>query len=275
MNGNRPRGRRATRFVKVEGAGNDFVLLDQRAGSRRRPGRPDIQNLLDRHRGVGADGLLLLGESSNGLDTVVGYWNSDGEPAEFCGNGARCVAQYLLGLEPEREQLRFQLGRVEVEARRATDGRVAILHPMPRFLSLPQQGPRVPPGVIASWVDSGVPHWLLPVPAVDGFNLAEWGPMIRTHPSVGPRGTNVDAVEVTPEWIRVRSWERGVEGETQACGTGLLAAGFWAHRRLGRAFPIELRSLSGDLFQAFVSEDRDGLWLEGPARTVFRGEVDF
>src|SRR5690606_35909205 len=271
----RQRGRRATRFVKLEGAGNDFVLVDHRSKGGRNPGLPEIRWLLDRHRGVGGDGLLLLLSPTEGNDVEVRYWNAAGEPAGFCGNGARCVAHHLFSTEPSKETLRFRLGRVEVEAKRSRDGRIDIRHPMPRFLTVPQQGPRVPAGVNPVWIDSGVPHWLLPVRAVDAFDLGTWGPMIRSHPSLGPRGTNVDAIEIGPEWIRVRSWERGVEGETQACGSGLLAAAFWAWRVLGRDFPLELRSRSGDRFEASLAENETGIWLEGPARTVFTGCVDF
>jgi diaminopimelate epimerase len=262
------------RFLKVEGAGNDFVLIDGRRGPAPRLSRSRIRALLDRHRGIGGDGLLLLELAATPERTQVRYWNADGGRADFCGNGARCVALRLLSEAPGDGEVRFRLGRVAVRARRAPAGRIAVLHPVPRELALPARPPEGPRGIRPVWINSGVPHWILPVPRVDDFNLERWGPALRVSPRLGRAGTNVDAVEIRAGQVHVRTWERGVEGETQACGSGILAAAFWAWRRAGIPPPIRLRSRGGDRFRMMPGGQDPGLWVEGPAKIVFGGTLN-
>ncbi|MEZ4650661.1 MAG: diaminopimelate epimerase [Candidatus Eisenbacteria bacterium] len=274
---------RVVPFEKLDGAGNDFVLL--RAPSPA-PDTETIRRLLHRHHGIGGDGLLYLrtGDRLHAddaeLDAAADYWNSDGGRAEYCGNGARCVAAVLLGERPEDAVVRFRLSDVLVRACR--DGepgsdRYAVAHPIPRRHDCPSEivglastlGLLEPPTLF----DSGVPHLVLVAEDARSFDLDRWAPIFRAHPSLGAAGANVDVVSVKPAEGRfyVRTFERGVEGETLACGSGLLAVG--THIRARDGVPsVALQSASGAVFR--VWEEADDAFLSGPARRVFRGEVD-
>jgi diaminopimelate epimerase len=278
------------RFLKVDGAGNDFVVLDVRGGPLPRLTRRQVQSLLDRRRGVGGDGLLLVSDGVRGGEARAVFRNPDGGAASFCGNGARCVALLLLG-ETRKERVTFDLGRVRVEARRSRRGRVSVLVPHPRALPVPAGRPpvRLPLGLRVQegrppasarrlvagggWYDSGVPHWIVPVKSVDALDLAALARPLRAWRALGPAGTNVDAVEICGRLVRVRTWERGVEGETLACGSGLVAAGYWAATARGVALPLTLATSGGDRLRLESDPAGRGLWLEGPARVVFSGTL--
>ncbi len=271
-------------FLKVDGAGNDFVLLDVRGGAMPRLSRATVRDLLDRHRGVGGDGLLLVGDGAVVGEPRVLFRNSDGGAASFCGNGARCVALVLLG-ETRMERVAFSLGRVRVEARRSRPDRVSVLVPHPRLLPVPAglppvrflNGARPPRGARQAaadiWYDTGVPHWIVPVTSIDALDFAALARPLRAWSALGPGGTNVDAVEICGRMLRVRTWERGVEGETLACGSGLVAAGYWASTACGLALPLTLATAGGDRLRLDSDPADRGLWLEGPARVVFSGRL--
>jgi diaminopimelate epimerase len=283
-------------FLKVDGAGNDFVLLDARGGGLPRLARAAVRDLLDRHRGVGGDGLLVIGDGPVNEGPRVLFRNPDGGAASFCGNGARCVALVLLR-DTRMERMAFRLGRVRVEARRSRPGRVSVLVPYPRLLPVPAgrppvsaakgarpprggpspRGARPPQGgrraAAGAWYDTGVPHWIVPVASVDNLDLAALARPLRAWTALGPGGTNVDAVEIRGRVLHVRTWERGVEGETLACGSGLVAAGYWGSIARGLAFPLTLATAGGDRLRLDVDAAGRGLWLEGPARVVFAGRL--
>ena len=270
-------------FEKLDGAGNDFVLLRAPAPI---PDAEMIRRLLHRHHGIGGDGLLYLrtGDRLHAddaeLDAAADYWNSDGGRAEYCGNGARCVAAVLLVDRADDYTVRFRLSDVLVRARRdgdAREGRYAVAHPIPRRHDCPSEiiglastlGLLEPPTLF----DSGVPHLVLVTEDPRSFDLERWAPIFRSHPSLGAAGANVDIVSAKPTEGRffVRTFERGVEGETLACGSGLLAVG--THLRARDGDPsVTLQSASGAVFRVW-EEDSDA-YLAGPARRVFHGEVD-
>ncbi len=280
------------RFHKAHGAGNDFVILDGRKGDLQPPSRRQIRALLDRRRGIGGDGLLFLAARPDLAAVSVRYWNADGSPAAFCGNGARCAAALILGKGPVAEAS-LLFGRRIYRARRSGPGRIRLGLPVPRLMRIPDP---VPPGVdefwsaeeirvesagedrglrgkpsAAAWIDSGVPHFILPVPDVEKADIARLAVPVRFWPGPGPRGTNVDLVsEASGEW-RVRTWERGVEGETPACGSGLAAAGFYAAFLMGRPLPVRLRSAGGDTFVLDGDPGGKLVWLNGPACIVYSG----
>lgn len=261
-------------FLKVEGAGNDFVLLDARRRKLPSLSSSFIRRLLDRHRGIGGDGLLVLSREASG-STRVRYWNADGGAAAFCGNGARCVAHLLLRESRGAREVGFVFGRKRLRARRGAPQRVAVLVPMPKPLRLPRRSPPQPGRIRRwAWIDSGVPHWCFQAARVDALDLAAVAPPLRRWKALGPAGTNVDAVEILREVVHVRTWERGVEGETQACGSGLVAAGFFAVESLGARYPVTLRSRGGDAFRMWPEDGGEGLWLEGPARVAFAGTFE-
>ncbi len=295
------RARPPREFWKVEGGGNDFVLLDARGADRAQrtpPSASSIRRWLDRHRGIGADGLLQIDRVRGEIQ--VRYWNSDGGRAAFCGNGARCVALFLLretgdeASDPGRQEIdtvSFRFGAAPLVARRvganriysgvaagsSRADRVALRLPAPRERRprLPASRVPNPPSAIAAqarWLHAGVPHWIAHVPDVDRIDVAKWGARIRSAAPFGRAGTNVDFVSWEGRTLVVRTFERGVEGETLACGSGLLSAAAWAISVGGGRLPVTLRSRGGDRFVARAGEP-GSLWLEGPVRIVFRGEV--
>jgi diaminopimelate epimerase len=259
-------------FLKVDGAANDFVLIDLRGGSDCRFPRRGVQALLDRHRGVGGDGLLVVTDGKDPREPHVRFYNPDGRIAAFCGNGARCVAFVLLGSK-RRERVCFRFGRLRIEAFRSGAGRASVLVPCPRPVPLPGSKPPDPRAAAGGWYDAGVPHWVVPVPSLEALDLAALARPLRAWRALGPGGTNVDAVEVRGRVLHVRTWERGVEGETLACGSGLVAAGYWASTRHGMPFPITLATAGGDRLVLQADEAGKGLWLEGPVRVSFRGRL--
>lgn len=255
-----------TRFWKLSGAGNDFVLLE--GLPKGRSGAALARALCGRREGVGADGLIAM--SRRGGKVRLDYWNSDGSAA-FCGNGTRCGVLWAA----ERgwlkgKELSIQTARGPVLARRTAKGRVETTMPAPANLRLGIRIKTEGYSLQAHYVDTGVPHAVVFVPEASRVDVKGLGRALRMHKAFGRAGANVDFVEIQKNNLVVRTYERGVEGETLACGTGVMAAAFIA-RVLGFGeMPLRVRVASGD---ALSVSFRDGPRLEGPARIVFSGEV--
>jgi diaminopimelate epimerase len=247
-------------FWKVEGAGNDFVLLDLRAQPQTRLAGPGIQLMLDRHRGIGADGLLLIRFVAGSVR--VDFHNSDGDAADFCGNGARCAAAFLLGDTPG--PIRFHLMKIPVEALRTESG-IAVRVGEAEDREMPDLS-RLRPRP-AALVRIGTDHWIVPVGDVNSLDVSGLGQGLRHHPWPGPKGANVTFVERRRTEIRIRTYERGVEGETLSCGSGAVAAAHWA---LGaQKGPLPVLTHGGDVLRVWREDSQ--YWLEGPTRIVYHG----
>ncbi|MBL9139671.1 MAG: diaminopimelate epimerase [Verrucomicrobiales bacterium] len=265
-------------FVKMTGAGNDFILADNRSGHLQL--HPDqVARLCHRQFGIGADGLILLVPSASGrADWAWQFWNSDGSDAEMCGNGARCFARFIQRVTGwSQPSLTFESAAGVISA--TFDGdRVTVGLTPPRDFRLgatvaTQAGP-----VEVSSVNTGVPHAVVFVPDADQAMVQERGRELRFHPHFGPRGTNVNFVQILgPGRIRVRTYERGVEGETLACGTGVSASALVSSLIHGFPSPIEVRVQGGDLLRVEfeVHEGRPShVRLNGPATFVFDGRME-
>ena len=261
----------------MNGAGNDFILIDNR--SRQMQLQPaQITRLCDRHKGVGADGVILLVPCPSGnADWAWDFYNSDGSSAEMCGNGARCFARFVRRLTGTNGPLSFATRAGIITARFQANDVTVNLTP-PRELRLRRQVPlSLGPTEIHS-LDTGVPHAVLLVPDADKEMVLPLGAEIRNHPHFAPRGTNVNFVQVLgPGQIRVRTYERGVEGETLACGTGVTASALITAELRGFPSPIQVQVQSGDRLQ--ISFDRNNgaftqVGLEGPAEFVFEGRIE-
>ena len=253
-------------FTKMHGAGNDFVVIDHRAPFLPEERAAWLARVCDRRRGVGADGVLLL-ERDPELDFAMSYYNADGGPADFCGNGARCLARFALDLGLGRG------GAVgEKRATRLPDGRIALWFGgvgAGEKLTLEAEG-RAHAGL---FVTAGVPHFVVPVPHVEDVPLERWAPPLRHHARFGAAGANVDFVKRRDDGrVAMRTYERGVEGETLACGSGAIASSVWAVGE-GAAAPVRVHTAGGDeLVVGFedYGEDRVAT-LTGPAEVVFTG----
>ena len=262
-------------FLKMHGAANDFVVIDHRRPFLPEPHDALVRRLCDRRRGVGADGVLLL-EGDAELDFAMRYYNADGGPADYCGNGARCVARLALDLGlGHDDEVRFRTAVGPQSARRGAGGRGIDLHfgrvaGEPEPLSVEAQGRRFD----GHFVRAGVPHFVVAVERVEWTPVPEWGAALRQHPRFAPAGANVDFVAALgPGRIAMRTYERGVEAETLACGSGAIASALVAEAR-GERSPVTVVTAGGDeLVVAFreVESGRD-VRLGGPAEIAFRGE---
>ena len=264
-------------FTKMNGAGNDFVLIDNRDGSIRLGG-DQVRLLCDRQRGVGADGLLLLEPKSNGVaDWRWRFFNSDGSVAEMCGNGARCFAAFARDITRSTAGISFETPAGIVRAA-FVNGLVAVTLPAPRGLR-PHQTLQVNGAeFVAHSLHIGVPHAVIFVDDADKAMAEDRGRAIRAHPHFAPAGTNVNFVEVLrPGSLRIRTYERGVEGETLACGTGAAASAMIASHIRRIPPPISVKVQGGDFLTIDFKTTESGfddVQLTGPAETVFTGEIE-
>lgn len=264
-------------FTKMNGAGNDFVLLDNRAGKISLT-TEQVVRLCDRHRGVGADGVMLLVPARGGkADWAWDFYNSDGSVAEMCGNGARCFARYVQKTTGTTRNLTFETVAGIISASFNGDLVTVNLTP-PQDLKLGQTVPLAAGTATIHSLNTGVPHAVLFVIDADKAMVLQQGAEIRRHAHFAPRGTNVNFVQVLgPNHIRVRTFERGVEGETLACGTGVSASAMVAARVHGFTSPVKVQVQGGDQMEVSFAE-KDGAFadvrLTGPADFVFTGRID-
>jgi diaminopimelate epimerase len=266
---------RAVRFWKLEGAGNDFLGLDGRAGGFKLK-RQQIADLCDRRRGVGADGVLVVEKPKvRGADFRMRYYNSDGGEAEMCGNGARCfalLARAVSGRKGNELRVQTQAGLLTLR----TSGReVQVSMTEPTKLRLGKKVVVAGRKVVVDFLNTGVPHAVLFVRSVRSIDVAKQGRAIRYHSAFAPSGTNVNFVEIgRGNRIHVRTYERGVEGETLACGTGVVAASILSNLRRGLRPPIQVATRGGDNVRVGFSMENGHarkVTLQGPARIVYRG----
>ena len=261
----------------MSGAGNDFIVADNRDG-RLRPTREQVARLCHRQFGIGADGLMLLVNGTSGrADWAWQFWNSDGSDAEMCGNGARCFARYIQRATGwSRPSVSFDTAAGVISAEFEGE-RVSVNLTPPKDLRLRETVATSGGPLEVSSLNTGVPHAVVFVPDADRAMVAERGRELRFHPHFGPRGTNVNFVQLLgPGHIRVRTYERGVEGETLACGTGVSASAVIASCVHGFSSPVRVQVQSGDeLRVAFTPSP--GLpaevRLNGPATFVFEGRI--
>jgi len=261
-------------FAKYCAAGNDFVLMRESEAVRAGDDLAAVaRRLCDRRRGIGADGLITVEPDPSG-GVRMRIFNPDGSEAEMCGNGARAAAHFAsaIGLAGESMTLVTLAGPIEARV----DGDAAsisygLLPGRPEEMTLP-----VPGGKVQLWFyNSGVPHAVIPVEDVAAVDLPKLAPPLRRHKQFGKAGTNVDVIERTPGGIRMRTWERGVEGETLACGTGAIASALAAHELWGLDSPVTVEATGGALTVSFKAA-RSGyekVALAGETRLVYRGKL--
>ncbi len=264
-------------FTKMNGAGNDFILADNRAGDIRLT--PDqIAQLCHRQRGIGADGLMLLVPCASGkADWAWEFWNSDGSRAEMCGNGARCFARYIQRLSGATGNITFKTVAGIITASFQGE-RVTVNLTPPHSLRLNDQVTLSTGATAIHSLNTGVPHAVIFVPDADKAMVDQSGAEVRYHAHFKPKGTNVNFAQVIgPNHIRVRTYERGVEGETLACGTGVSAAAMIASRVQGCTSPVKVLVQGGDTLEVSFQSDGDdfsNVRLNGPADFSFTGKVE-
>jgi diaminopimelate epimerase len=270
---------RKIKFWKMSGSGNDFVLIDNRRRTIRGNYGTMARRLCDRHLGVGADGLLLL-EPDKKEDFRMVYNNADGSRAEMCGNGARCMAYFAHAHGAVPRAFRFRTDAYPVGA--TVKGEIVKVSLADAFDYKPKVLVKVDGKTYRpAFINTGVPHAVLFVSNADKVFVGGLGSALRFHKAFGPKGTNVNFVQkIGPNKLRVRTYERGVEGETLACGTGVTASAIAAALKGLVKAPVQCVVAGGDTLKVNFKLHRENrrqtatdITLEGPVRTTFKGEV--
>lgn len=264
-------------FTKMNGAGNDFVVLDNRSEKIVLTPEHAIK-ICDRHQGIGADGIMSLIPCDSGkADWAWDFFNSDGSRAEMCGNGARCFARFIQKLTGEKESITFETAAGIITAHFENELVTINLTP-PKDLRLNEVVSLSSGEETIHSLNTGVPHAVLFVEDADRAMVQQLGPEIRRHKHFAPRGTNVNFVEVTGDnRIRVRTYERGVENETLACGTGVTASALISSALKNLSSPVKVQVASGELLEVSFekqNEQFENVRLSGPAEFVFEGKMD-
>lgn len=253
------------KFHKYQGAGNDFIIIDNRL-QLYDLSNTIVKQLCDRKFGIGADGLMLL-ENCSGYDFRMRYFNSDGKEATLCGNGSRCIIDFAYRLGLFKQTTRFMAVDGEHEGEMIANG--------VRVKMLDVKKIQISPEFF--FMNTGSPHYVTIVPDAFNMNVYEEGKKIRYSSPFQPEGTNVNFITPVSNYIKVATYERGVENETLACGTGCVASA------------LSVAILNQDHINTYIIETKGGqlkvrferrednsfsnIWLEGPATYVFSGEI--
>ncbi len=261
----------------MHGAANDFVVIDDRALAFPARDAAWLRAIMDRRRGVGSEGVLLV-QPSAVADFRMRFFNPDGGEVDMCGNGARCIARFAFDLGVAASRMRIETGAGLVGAEMLGElVRLTMTAPRDWRLGgeLAVEGRRYP----FDFVNSGVPHVVVPVDDLAAMDVARVGAAIRHHADFAPQGTNANFMQVTgPDSIAIRTFERGVEAETLACGTGIVAAGLLAGKTGRVQPPVRVTPASGDCLTVnfkLTPEGATDVTLTGPAVHVFRGELPY
>lgn len=258
------------KFVKYQGAGNDFIIIEDQAALFPHQNFELIKRMCHRHFGIGADGFMLLRNSTQANFKML-YYNADGNPSSLCGNGSRCIADfaYQLGLMPAKGNFEAFDGIHTAEVNKEGVEISMDVSSMPQFHE-------------AGWVlHTGSPHLLRIVEDTAAIRVTEEGRFWRNHPAFVHDGINVNFVEFHPHEIKIRTYERGVEDETLAGGTGITAAAILGHflrHREQKTFDIQVKAVGGacrvKLSFDTEKEQYTRVLLFGPAMKVFEGTFE-
>ena len=253
-------------FVKMHGAGNDFVMIDNRNGTFPCDDHRRIAAMATRRSGIGCEGVIVV-QRSEVADFKMRFFNPDGTEAELCGNGARCVAAFAKEIGAVTgPTMRFETEAGMLEAEIVDLSLVKVAMPSPKDRR-------------DDFVVAGVPHKIVPVENLARVDVEGEGRRIRLSDEFAPNGTNVDFVTYrAPNRVNIRTYERGVEAESGACGTGSVAAAVIGVADYGLSFPVHVKTVQG--YDLTVDGEFDGetfskITLTGPVKRVYEGELDW
>jgi diaminopimelate epimerase len=261
-------------FAKYSGTGNDFILVDDRNQQFPLQNSALISKLCNRHQGIGADGLILLHPSTK-ADHRMRIFNADGFEAEMCGNGIRCLTKFIVrnhASTPNEFSIETMHRLIGVKL---ADNDVCVQMGPPTNLRWNLSTPLPEKSFTLHALDTGVPHTVAFVDTLQNLDVITLGHQIRHHPLFQPKGVNANFCRIDHKgelWIR--TYERGVEGETQACGTGATACALAAAQIYSLPSPLKVHVLSGEVLTiSFTANDAsfDNVCMSGPAQQTFEG----
>lgn len=266
-------------FIKMAGAGNDFIMIDAQKGMNY---KSFTKKVCDRTNGIGADGVIVLDTSKKKQDYKMRIINADGSEAEMCGNGVRCLAAYIVKTKKPKKKL-FSIETLAGEILGEAKGEVAnvrLSDPIDHTanIALKINGRTLH----AQYIDTGVPHAIVFVDDVENIDVKTIGETVRYHKAFKPRGTNVNFVSFDKkDLVNVRTYERGVEDETKACGTGSVAAALMAYLQSNlapatkKAAKMRVRTRGGEILQVtfdLIDGRITDVWLKGSAKFICEGK---
>ncbi len=267
-------------FAKMNASGNDFIVFDNRSNMLSHSAKtlPELAKALcERRRSIGADGMLVI-EDSKAADFKMRIINPDGSEVDMCGNGSRCVALYAMenGIAGKSMKIETGAGIVDAEVV-GLDVKLALTNAkglkLNRSLTIDKKEYKV------HSINTGVMHAILFVNAIDKVKVDSLGSKIRRHKTFSPKGTNVDFVKVLgPNKISIRTYERGVESETYACGTGAAASAIISGLIHGMSSHIDVHTKGGEALRVYFNIRKkrvENIYLEGEARLVHKGVLSY
>ena len=276
-------------FTKMSGAGNDFVVIDKSLNPDITFANGEINRLCDRRNGIGADGVILI-SSSNGYDFAMDYYNADGSTGTFCGNGARCSILFASKSgKLKGKNVRFVSNNMEYSGELLDNGLIKFNLNQPKDIRREINVKSMGQDIQASYIHTGSPHVVISFDDLlqsllekviekefDKFPVVQIGREIRNLPEFAPRGTNVNFIKIINNEVYIRTYERGVEDETFACGTGSVAAAVIGKLKFGIQSPVTLITRGREkLIVDFKTENGNftDLSLTGPAKEIYKGEI--
>jgi len=258
-------------FFKMSGAGNDFIFIDNRDGKANSIDRQTlVTKACARNISIGADGMMLI-ENSDKADFKWRFYNCDGSEAEMCGNGARCAGRfaYLNGITGDKMKFETIAGIIEAEVKEGVNVKVQMTEPVDKRsdYTIELEGETLE----VNSIDTGVPHVVMFTDDIEDIDIMKYGSGIRYHQEYKPAGMNANFCKMQDDGIlRVRTYERGVEGETMACGTGCVACAIFAVEKGLTKSPVKCKTTSGLILNVYLENGK--VYLEGEARVVYKGE---
>jgi len=266
----------AIEFWKMNGSGNDFILIDNREGRVEEKDMSLVSRRICRRReSVGADGVIFVTDSER-FDFGWRFFNADGSEAGMCGNGGRCVSRFAFLKEIAGPGMTFETSAGPVSAE-VKGRRVTLLMPKPSGLTMDLDLVLEEGRLSADFIHTGVPHAVVRVESPADFPVLRQGRAIRNHPRFAPTGTNVDFMRCAgTQLLEMRTYERGVEDETLACGTGAVACALTASIRGLTESPTRIRTMGGE--ELVIHFQRNGevfekVQLEGNTSIVYQGRL--
>lgn len=264
-------------FWKMHGASNDFIMVDDRKRTFPVDDGEWIQSIATRRTGVGCEGVILI-QPSETADIRMRFFNPDGSEVEMCGNGARCLARLALDIGAAPANMSIETIAGELKAT-VTDNSVTLFMTEPKDWTLEETLALGSSTCSCSAVNTGVPHAVIVVDDLPGLDIKKMGALVRYHDRFKPAGTNANFISVdSSSRISVRTYERGVEDETLACGTGITASALIAAKLGLVKAPVTVVPASGDELKvdfSLTTSGADKVTLSGPAEYVFRGTLKY